>query len=52
VGRDQRVFAAHEDVLSLSPYFATALKDQFLEASAKQVDLPDEYDSRYINISS
>lgn len=42
VGSDQRVFAAHEDVLSLSPYFAAALKGQFLETSAKQVDLPDE----------
>lgn len=47
VGRDQRVFAAHEDVLSLSPYFAAALKGQFLETSAKQVDLPDEYDPCY-----
>jgi len=42
VGRDQRVFAAHEDVLSLSPFFCAALKGQFLEASTKKVDLPDE----------
>jgi hypothetical protein len=47
VGRDQRLFAAHEDVLSLSPYFAAVLKGQFLETSAKQVDLPDEYDPHY-----
>lgn len=42
VGREQRLFAAHEDVLSLSPFFCTALKDQFLDGSAKQVNLPDE----------
>jgi len=42
VGRDQRLFAAHEDVLSHSPFFAAALKDQFLEANAKKVELPDE----------
>jgi len=42
VGRDQRLFAAHEDVLSRSPFFSAALKGQFLEASSKQVELPDE----------
>jgi len=42
VGRDRRLFAAHEEVLSLSPFFAAALKDQFHEASTKKVDLPDE----------
>jgi len=42
VGREQRLFAAHEDVLSHSPFFAAALKAQFLQGSSKQVDLPDE----------
>jgi hypothetical protein len=42
VGHEKRLFAAHEDVLSRSPFFAAALKGQFLEASTKQVDLPDE----------
>jgi len=42
VGREQRVFAAHEDVLSHSPFFAAALKGQFLEASSKKVELPEE----------
>jgi len=37
VGRDQRVFAAHEDVLSLSPFFRAALKGQFLEGDTKEV---------------
>ena len=43
VGPDQRVFAAHEDVLSLSPFFATHLKGQFFEGAPKKVALPDEY---------
>lgn len=43
VGRDQRLFAAHEDVLSLSTFFAAALKDQFYEGSSKRVALPDVY---------
>jgi hypothetical protein len=42
VGREGRLFAAHEDVLSLSPFFAAACRDQFLEAQSKRIDLPDE----------
>jgi hypothetical protein len=42
VGAEQRLFAAHEDVLSLSPFFATALRAQYLEANAKRIDLPDD----------
>ncbi|CAF9929344.1 MAG: hypothetical protein HETSPECPRED_007349 [Heterodermia speciosa] len=42
VGRDQRLFAAHEDILSLSPFFATALKGQFYEGASKRVELLDE----------
>lgn len=42
VGREQRLFAAHEDVLCHSPNFASALKGKFLDDSAKKVDLPDE----------
>ncbi|KAL8699886.1 MAG: hypothetical protein Q9201_005750 [Fulgogasparrea decipioides] len=42
VGREPRIFAAHENVLSLSPFFAAALKGQFYESSAKRVALPDE----------
>ena len=44
VGRDQRLFAAHEDVLSLSPFFAAAFKGQFFESANKRVELPDEYE--------
>jgi hypothetical protein len=42
VGHERRLFAAHEDVLSRSSFFEAALKGQFLEASTKQVDLPEE----------
>jgi len=42
VGRDARLFACHEDVLSLSPFFAAILRGQFYESIAKRVELPDE----------
>jgi hypothetical protein len=42
VGREQRLFAAHEEVLCISPFFAAACRGQFLEAQAKRISLPDE----------
>jgi len=42
VGREQRLFAAHEDVLCHSSYFAAALKGNFLDGTSKKIDLPDE----------
>jgi hypothetical protein len=42
VGRDQRLFAAHEDVLCISPFFQAACRGQFLEAQNKKIYLPDE----------
>jgi hypothetical protein len=42
VGHEQRLFAAHEDVLCHSPYFAAALKGKFLDGGAKRLELPDE----------
>ncbi|RJE20771.1 hypothetical protein PHISCL_06890 [Aspergillus sclerotialis] len=42
VGPEQRVFAAHEDVLSSCPYFCAAMRNQFLKDGTKRVDLPDE----------
>lgn len=42
VGKDQRLFAAHEDVLCHSPYFATMIRDQFFEAGTRRIPLPDE----------
>jgi len=45
VGRDQRLFAAHEDVLTRSSFFAAALKDHWFDDGSKKVDLPDEYEN-------
>jgi len=42
VGREQRLFAAHEDILCHSPYFAATLKGKFLDGGATRVELPDE----------
>ncbi|KAF2476021.1 uncharacterized protein BDR25DRAFT_278773 [Lindgomyces ingoldianus] len=42
VGREQRLFAAHEDVLCHSPFFATACRDQFFSTTNKRIELPDE----------
>ena len=42
VGPSQRLFAAHEDILNKSPYFAHACRAQFFEASGKQIDLSSE----------
>jgi len=42
VGPDQRLFAAHEDVLCHSPFFASALRDQFFESNTRRIDLPTE----------
>ncbi|KAN0067563.1 hypothetical protein V8E54_014432 [Elaphomyces granulatus] len=42
VGREQRLFAAHEDVLCVSPFFATYCRGQFLESHPKRINLPDE----------
>ena len=42
VGKEQRLFAAHEDALASSPIFAAACRGQFLEAHNKRIDLPDE----------
>jgi len=42
VGKEQRLFAAHEDVLCLSPFFAAACRGRFREAFTKRISLPDE----------
>ncbi|CAK3770905.1 hypothetical protein DOTSEDRAFT_70184 [Lecanosticta acicola] len=42
VGPEQRLFAAHEDVLCKSPYFAEACRAQFFEANGKRVEIPNE----------
>lgn len=43
VGKDLRLFAAHEDVLSRSPWFAEACREQFFSSPGqRRVTLPDE----------
>jgi hypothetical protein len=42
VGREQRLFAAHEDVLCHSPFFQAACRGQFMESASKRISLPDE----------
>jgi len=42
IGREGRLFAAHEDILCLSPFFAAACRGEFLEAESKRIHLPDE----------
>lgn len=42
MGREQRLFAAHEDVLCHSPYFGNACRDQFFQTNNRRMDLPDE----------
>jgi len=42
VGGEERLFAAHEDVLAISPHFATVCRGRFLEAQSKRIALPDE----------
>lgn len=41
VGPEQRIFAAHEDILCKSPFFGTVLRKQYME-SGKRMALPDE----------
>ncbi|KAI1479187.1 hypothetical protein F4774DRAFT_137291 [Daldinia eschscholtzii] len=43
IGSDQRIFAAHEDVLCASPWFQHALSNQYMEGqNSKRIHLPDE----------
>lgn len=42
VGREQRLFAAHEDVLCHSPWFQAVCQGQFFESGTKRIDLPDD----------
>lgn len=42
VGQDKRAFAAHADVLSVSPYFSAAIKERCTENGGKDLTLPEE----------
>ncbi|KAK4215263.1 hypothetical protein V8F33_003868 [Rhypophila sp. PSN 637] len=42
VGQEQRIFAAHENVLCLSPFFSAVLQNQMMDSQTKKISLPDE----------
>ncbi|KAM0278863.1 hypothetical protein ACHAQH_004941 [Verticillium albo-atrum] len=42
VGSEQRLFAAHEDVLCASPFFQNALRGNFMDGATRRIALPDE----------
>lgn len=42
VGREGRLFAAHEDVLRQSPFFDAACRGNFPDAQSRRISLPDE----------
>jgi hypothetical protein len=42
IGQEQRLFAAHEDVLAHSPYFAAACREHFFDGNDRRIFLPDE----------
>jgi len=42
VGREGRLFAAHEDVLCQAPFFEKVLHGNYLDAQNKRIALPDE----------
>lgn len=42
VGKDERLFAAHQDVLCRSPFFAEACKENYLTQSGRRICLTDE----------
>ncbi|KAK1755099.1 hypothetical protein QBC47DRAFT_209243 [Echria macrotheca] len=42
VGQEQRIFAAHENVLAASPFFQAVLQNQMLDSQCKKISLPDE----------
>ncbi|KAK4145963.1 uncharacterized protein C8A04DRAFT_26124 [Dichotomopilus funicola] len=42
VGREARLFAAHEDVLCQAPFFEKVLRSTYVDAQNKRISLPDE----------
>lgn len=42
VGQEQRIFAAHENILGASPFFQSVLQNQMMDAATKKISLPDE----------
>ena len=42
VGREGRLFAAHEDVLRQSPFFEAACRSSLFDAQSRRISIPDE----------
>jgi len=42
VGREGRLFAAHEDVLRQAPFFEAACRGNFVDAQSRRIALPEE----------
>jgi len=42
VGQEQRIFAAHENILAASPFFHSVLQNQMMDSQTKKISLPDE----------
>lgn len=42
VGSEQRLFAAHENILCASPFFSNALRKLYTDPSTKRISLPEE----------
>jgi hypothetical protein len=42
VGREARLFAAHEDVLRQAPFFDKVLRSNYVDAQNRKISLPDE----------
>jgi len=42
IGREGRLFAAHEDVLRQAPFFDASCRDNFLDVQSRRILLPDE----------
>jgi len=42
IGREGRLFAAHEDILRQAPFFEAACRSNFHDAQSRRISLPDE----------
>lgn len=42
IGPEQRIFAAHENVLNASPFFQSVLQNQMIDSQSKKIALQDE----------
>ncbi|RVX67085.1 hypothetical protein B0A52_08328 [Exophiala mesophila] len=43
VGHEQRLFASHQDIITRSPFFEAACREQFFQGNTRRITLPDEH---------